>query len=153
MDAASTADHRRTPPPVFQSTTPASSITPPLWFGSDHTGSNFKDIFPPPPPISPLSLPPPLPPPLHPLQKKKECPPAAIVAKMWSGLLFPARLHLFPPALIPDRGFHRAWELTGPADRRTEGEKRGFSPGRLNIQVPKLASLAGGQTETVVVKL
>lgn len=82
----------------------------------------------------------------------EECPPAAIVAKMWSRLLFPARLHLFPPALIPDRGFLEPGNARPSWQTYRGGEKR-LSPACLHVQVPKYVSLPGGQTETMVVKL
>ncbi len=96
-------EHRRWPQALSGFNPPplSLSLTPPLWLGGYHTGSNLE-IFPPPLPLSPFFLSLLL---LLYILCDEECPPAAIVAKMWSRLPFPARLHLFPPALIPDRGF------------------------------------------------
>ena len=128
-EAAQRCERRGWPqePKVVSVHHPCLSLPPPtcgLRAITQETTLRCSHLSPPPPSLPsffPLTL-------LLCILQDEECPPAAIVAKMWSELLFPARLHLFPPALIPDRGFVEPGNWPTPADRRTEGERERPQP-------------------------
>lgn len=112
-DAESTADDHK-PQVIAISPLLLLSLTPPLWLGGYHTGSNVGDI-----PTSP-----PLPPPLHPLRwgMSSRCDSSQDVEQAPVSCL-----HLFPPAQISDRGFLEPGNWTAQLTDWRTGRKRGLA--------------------------